>query len=374
MKKKKIVLLYLKTGGGHQAAAKALSEELTRKGDAVPVMFDPLEEHQNIIKEMIEGGYSRLSSELKFLWPLFYELSNTEKSVKSIRELSRLLFTNRVERMLEEEKPDSIIILHFLLIAPVAQALNHLSYKPDSVVTIVLDPFSVHHAWYSDNPFPIYCFSDQAVETILSEGKERRSNVLQFPVIISQRFTGTSRNLNWQSHSDHRRRILILGGGEGSSSSMRFLRYLAEQRPDLSIDFVCGKSERLYEQAHRFVRRNRIADNVRIHGFVPNIEDYIASADLVLTKAGPATIMECLLIGRPLIIYDYLYGQERGNVDFIEENSLGVFIDTPQLLEKRIDEFLSRDYRKKFGKKLESLNLRSGTEEIVNSILGRVAG
>ncbi|KAG1338661.1 putative monogalactosyldiacylglycerol synthase 3, chloroplastic [Cocos nucifera] len=51
----------------------------------------------------------------------------------------------------------------------------------------------------------------------------------------------------------------------------------------------------------------------------------ILSASLLLCQAGPGTIAEALIRGLPIILNDFIPGQEVGNVPYVVDNGAGVF-------------------------------------------------
>ena len=53
------------------------------------------------------------------------------------------------------------------------------------------------------------------------------------------------------------------------------------------------------------------------------IPEYFRAVDLLVTKAGPGTLAEANAAQLPVVVYDYVPGQERGNVDFVRHNGLG---------------------------------------------------
>jgi 1,2-diacylglycerol 3-beta-galactosyltransferase len=58
-------------------------------------------------------------------------------------------------------------------------------------------------------------------------------------------------------------------------------------------------------------------------GFTNRVPEYFRAVDLLVTKAGPGTLAEANAAQLPVIVYDYVPGQERGNVDFVRANGLG---------------------------------------------------
>jgi 1,2-diacylglycerol 3-beta-galactosyltransferase len=45
--------------------------------------------------------------------------------------------------------------------------------------------------------------------------------------------------------------------------------------------------------------------------------EWLRASDLLISKAGPATIAEALCAGVPMLLTSHLPGQERGNVDLV---------------------------------------------------------
>ena len=66
-----------------------------------------------------------------------------------------------------------------------------------------------------------------------------------------------------------------------------------------------------------------------IYGFVKEMPDFMAAADILVTKAGPGTICEAFIAGLPLIIYSRMPGQEDGNVFYVVDQKAGVWAPHP---------------------------------------------
>ncbi len=54
-----------------------------------------------------------------------------------------------------------------------------------------------------------------------------------------------------------------------------------------------------------------------MHGFVPNMADWLRCADVCVSKAGPGTIAEAACCGTPMLLTSHLPGQERGNTELV---------------------------------------------------------
>lgn len=69
------------------------------------------------------------------------------------------------------------------------------------------------------------------------------------------------------------------------------------------------------------------AGNVQVIGlgFVTNMAEYMVAADILVSKAGPGTIAEAASLSLPIMLTNFLPGQEEGNVDFVIEGGFGSY-------------------------------------------------
>ena len=67
----------------------------------------------------------------------------------------------------------------------------------------------------------------------------------------------------------------------------------------------------------------------------------MTAADMIVTKAGPATITEAAMAGLPMIIYDAIPGQEDGNVTHVVDNEAGAFAPDPEQAAQTVAAWLS---------------------------------
>jgi processive 1,2-diacylglycerol beta-glucosyltransferase len=64
----------------------------------------------------------------------------------------------------------------------------------------------------------------------------------------------------------------------------------------------------------------------KVVGFVDNIDEYMKTADLLISKAGGLTTTEAITLGLPMLIVRPTPGQEDGNTEFLTKAKAGVYI------------------------------------------------
>jgi UDP-N-acetylglucosamine:LPS N-acetylglucosamine transferase len=92
-------------------------------------------------------------------------------------------------------------------------------------------------------------------------------------------------------------------------------------------------------------------------------------ADVVICKAGPATIFEVLSQGKPMIIYKKFWPQEEGNVEYILKHNAGIFEPKLEFLPGLVDTILlNEEMQHTFKKHIQSLQYHNGLDECVDYI------
>ena len=132
------------------------------------------------------------------------------------------------------------------------------------------------------------------------------------------------------------------------------LRHISRAVTDSGVQaqlvVVVGRNERL--------RARLVGEKwslpVRVEGFAHNMHEWMRAADLLVTKAGPSTISEALVMGLPMVLSGALPGQERPTVDYIVRGGAGVWAPTGQRVAAAVRELLSSD-----GQKLAQMAVRA---------------
>ncbi|MBL8121064.1 MAG: galactosyldiacylglycerol synthase, partial [Anaerolineae bacterium] len=115
--------------------------------------------------------------------------------------------------------------------------------------------------------------------------------------------------------------ILMVGGGEGMGPLYEAARAINNRHLNCQIAIIAGRNQVLKDK----LESDTWNQPTRVYPFVTNMPVLMAAADILVTKAGPATISEACIAGLPQILYDAIPGQETGNVEFVVQNNAGVF-------------------------------------------------
>ena len=367
--KKKYLLFYLKTGGGHLAPAKAIHNYMKKHlTDSVETkLLYGFEKTPRWVRFVIEDGYRIL--QYKGRW--FFEFLYAMNKIPLFGKLSCYSVAGYMKKYLEEviiaEKPDKILIFHFFLIQPILKILRKNNLKTE-VHTFVTDPFTPHPMWFMWGSINFIVFSQELKEKI--NRKFSKNISVDFPFVLDNKFSAKmdsdsvaslKSNLHYEAH---KKVVLILGGGDGIPRGKRILRELLKADVNAQIAMVCGKNDSLLKSANK-LKDKYSAGNLKIYGYVDFIYELINICDVVITKCGASTIMEILNLGKVSVVNDYIWEQEQGNIDYLRERKLGIYEPAVKKLPEIIkDLFQDEDLYSFYKKNIENEKIRNGIKEV----------
>ena len=328
-KKQKYLFVYLKTGGGHLAPARAIFNYMNKyfADKTEPILIYGFEETPRWVQYIIEDGYRMLQYTGKWIFEFLYGLNKLPLVARITCNLLAPFMSKYLEKVITEKKPDKIVIFHFFLIIPIHRILKRKKLSIP-VVTVITDPFTPHPMWFLLNDQNFIVSSNGLKEKIIK--KKRRYEVQSFPFVIDEKFsTVISPNeifplKNKYEYDPAKKLLLIVGGGDGIPKGEKILEEILLSKPDYEIGIVCGKNEVLQKGAENLKEKYQVAQ-LKIYGYVDFIYDLISISEVVLTKCGASTIMEILNLKKVPVVNDYIWEQEQGNVDYLVEKKLGIY-------------------------------------------------
>ncbi len=371
---KKYLFIYLRTGGGHLAPARAIANYIKEKlpNNADPILIDGFAETNSFARLIIEDGYRYLQSKAKW----FYEFLYATHKLKTVSNISAFLVSLNMKKYLKEiiikEKPVKIVLFHFFLIKPVYNILKEMDLKIP-VVTIVTDPYIAHPLWFLQKDQTFVIFSERLRNSCLTKGIALEKLNL-FPFILDEKFTGSipgnEKNIYKKKHGFKKEKVLlILGGGDGIPKGQKILKKILHDNNNFEIAIVCGKNKKLFKQAKK-LQDHFGSEILKVFSFVDFIYELLAAADVVITKCGASTFMEILMMKKVPVVNSYIWEQEKGNVDFIVSNGLGVYEKRVSKLPKIINTlFTNQQTLDKYLQNIQRANLKNGTKEVAEFIV-----
>ena len=178
-----------------------------------------------------------------------------------------------------------------------------------------------------------------------------------------------------------RKTLLVFGGSRGSRSinAAMFGAAAALVRDGLQIVHISGRRDWDFVREQHAQLGEVERAHYRIFDFLPNIGQAFAAADLVISRAGAATLAEYPLFGLPAILvpYPYAWRYQRVNADWLAERGAAIRLDDERLQDEllpTVRSVLNDEIRlAEMRQAARALRRTDGAENIAR-LLAQVAG
>jgi len=324
----RILVLTSDQGGGHRAAAEALVEALGRV-DVVDVeVLDFLDLASPGMSARVASAYRTVVNRAAPVHAAIWRFSDRAPGLARAFVRAALPRARaRLAAVVQRRPPDCVVSVYPLANHETARVLAALAPRPP-FVSVVTDLGRPPAVWFASGVDVHVVPCEGARERALAAGVPTdRVRLLGLP--LAQAFLepgGERAHARAKLGLDRdRRAILVVGGGEGMGRLEAIARAIAASALDAQLVIVAGRNEPL----RRRLAAMRWAMPTAVHGFVDTMSLLMRAADVVVTKAGPHTVMEAMTIGCPLVLSGFVPAQEEGAVRLVLEGGAGILADSP---------------------------------------------
>ena len=314
----KVLILTCNTGGGHNAAAKAIAKELNSRNIENEVK-DALEFVPRTKKEIIENGHSLMC---KFMPELFGEgynyMDRQEHNPLLYFDFSR--FALIISNYITKHNFDTAICVHEFPAIMLSNARNlyQIKIKQYFVATDYTCSPGVNDLTM-DKWFIPFGFKDEFVRKGIAEDK-----------IVETGIPIDSSNYEHIEKKEARKKlgirddiklVLISAGSFGCGP----IEEIARKSKELSsgqaeIAVLCGKNKSLLKELAADIEDGLLLPI----GFTDKVRLFMAAADVLITKAGGLSTTEAASLGLPMVFINAIPGLETHNLNFFVKNGCGV--------------------------------------------------
>ncbi|PYI51911.1 MGDG synthase family glycosyltransferase [Paenibacillus flagellatus] len=320
--KEKILILSGPFGEGHKQAAQALLETCKlAKPNAEAVVVDFMEwtlpRLHGLSKTVFHQGVQKFPS----LYGYLFKRTRKPSTLSSLTSRLRWYGLKRIVKLLDDVRP-SVVVSTFPLAAAAMSALKTAGLTDIPTVTVITD-HTDHSYWIHPGTDRYVVGSEKVRKGLGGWGvADYRVTVTGIPVRPTF-FTGAANvdrsalraKLGLRTDKPV---LLLMGGGYGMmSAGMIRLTVEAAKSKAMQVVVVCGHNEKLRHKLEERLALEAPGHDVRVTGFIRNMEEYMGASDLIVTKPGGLTTAEAIAMRLPMVLYRPLPGQEEDNAEFL---------------------------------------------------------
>ncbi|HEY3323098.1 MAG TPA: glycosyltransferase [Planctomycetota bacterium] len=351
------VLIYsVSAGAGHVRAAEAVLMAFKRfHPDVEAEHVDVMKLVPAAFKKAYAESYLKLIDSLPSVWGWLYSKADQvpqTSALVSIRKFVQKLNTQSLLEHAAERNPDMILTTHFLpaeVFSDLAKKRRsgRCKYSMNPKLAVVITDHDVHQLWLHPNVDRYYTASDE-IAYLLAERAIDASLIRPTGIPCDPLFG----ELCDEPARQRLRRMLGLNGapsptllmnahgcgvsGATAASSLAdVINTVLKKGPPKTVLIVCGRNEKIKESLEASIKVPE-GSVVKVYGFVTNMHELLAIADLTVTKPGGLTTSECLARGVPMVLVSPIPGQEERNAEMLLETGCAVLARTPAALQYKL--------------------------------------
>ncbi len=309
-----LVATYAAAGEGHRRASEAVAAAAAWRQDVTVTLRDCLEGSAAWFRWIYTQGYLTLVRRAPACWGALYEFMNVVGAARGLRALRRLGNHGQEGAFvawLLDRQPDVVVATHFFPVEVVA-ALKRRGRLRTKLLCVITD-WMPHSFWLAPEVDRYAVASETTRQALLRRGiPNDRITVTGIPIdcrfaVPLDRATAAAR----LGLDPTRRTILVGSGGFGLGPVEALVRVLGTVRGPYQLLVVAGRNEALRRAVEGL--RARIPHPMTVYGFVHNMDELMAAADLLISKSGGLTCAEAMARRLPMLVVSPIPGQETRN-------------------------------------------------------------
>lgn len=323
MESKRILILYAPLGAGHGMAAKAIAEAFAQNYPEFEVKTaNVLDFAFEIFRAGLPGTFNYVTSKIPFLYKWLYNYFNHQSRYAFLNYTSdTFIRKSRFVGFIKEFNPDFILSTN-----PLPMHLVSLT-KHKKIIDIlsanVCTDFGFHSFWYNSDVNYYFTANDSIKDELIKYGVGQ-DKIIITGIPIGSKFnkeTDRQKTLDSLGFNANIPTLLIVGGKIKCGAVLDIINNI-EKNFTAQFIIVAGRDKKLQKELEKTgLKKN---SKVKIFGFAGNLQEYMSVADLALTKAGGLTVAECMQKNLPMIVNDFIPGQEEDNVKYIVSHGAGI--------------------------------------------------
>jgi processive 1,2-diacylglycerol beta-glucosyltransferase len=319
---KKVLLLFISSHSGHRFASNAVEQGIKKIEPSAEVLNINAFSYTNpVLEKVVAKTYIGMLKSSPQFWNYLYDNPKVLKNTEKFRELIHKYNSGKLKTLLDKFQPDVVACTQAFPCGMVADYKK--TYNLNLPLIAVITDYLPHSYWLYDNidfyiTPPLRLSVDRLVKCGVPQERIRPFGIPIDPVFAETKDSyELKKSLNLSPSVPT---ILIMGGSQGFGPLREVIDSLEKVEMDLQILVVTGINKRL---AHSLQKRNtRRKKDLRILGYVNNVDELMEVSDIIITKPGGLTIAEALAKGLPMITVDSVMGQEANNAKFLIENDV----------------------------------------------------
>lgn len=334
-----VLFLTVSTGRGHTSCAKAMEKSVKNAGMNT-YSLDVFGYSHKFLEKAVSEIYLFASGKTPKLYGKYYDREDYGKgNFVNVVSKFNIAIKNKIERFIKENNIDVVVCTHLFA----GQLMTMLKDSVDTYNIGVVTDYTIHPKWETTD-LDCYVIADKMLIPLAIKKGLSEEKLLPIGIPIDEKFAkkGDKTKAKERLGFDEKPLLFVMMGSMGYGNIVEIATELDSARGDFNMAIVCGNNEEAFEQLIDV----DFEHDVKIYGFVNNVDEFMDAAECIITKPGGLSVTESLAKKLPMIYIDPIPGQEERNVEFLVNCGVGLAVSSIHTMSMAVSLFFSDENRR----------------------------
>ena len=359
----RVLMLSANTGGGHNSAATAVQMQFEAQGVECEIR-DALSFVSDIHSDIVSSGHTYIYRYFPQLFGIGYRFEERHPPRFIYEQVA--MGAKRFVAYLQENPVDAIVSTHLFGSMLVTEARKRFGVTVPHYA--VITDYTLYPGTDMVDVQRFFIGAEGLMKNYIRAGiAAERLYVSGIPIRPSFMEQYDPQEVRRNLHLPERGRIVLLFSGSiGCGRLHRVEPELEKNLPsDATLVILCGHNARMYQQL-----KERCSAHTVVVGYTNRIAEYMAAADLCISKPGGLSITEMLAMKVPMVLMLSVPGCESRNMAFFEANDIAIGTNDWDEAIKATGELIRSPERlNKMKEQMMRVGYPGGASQIVRTVL-----
>lgn len=366
--KKRILIPYATYGSGHKTIANYIKNYFEENGEYECKTIDLINYSVPVLGSFSKKASEFLMTTLPNIWSIVYFIFDNKLTAYISGKINLKLFDNKkLRKEISNFNPDITIATHFFG-SDIINYYNKIGIINSKLVTIITD-YKSHDFWLNvvkGTDAIIVSSLEEKIHLVKKGYKLKQIYTSGIPICMDTLDDLEKDELLKKYKCDNKKVTILffVGGGNGALNNLIYFKEMLKNNYNANIIFVAGRNKEAERKAKTYLKKYK-NKNVKILGFVNNVNELYKISDIVITKPGGAQITECMLFNKPMILIKSNGGQEIYNRRYLIRNGYALWAKNKRTFDVELQNLIYNEKeRDKIIKNINKINKKKSMEKL----------
>lgn len=329
---KRILVLSLSAGSGHIRAGEALTQHINHNSSDIHAEHIDISQFLNKYALFVHKHlYNTVSKNWKWIWGLLYKMTDSRNITLAVNKTTGIQgkWAHRLHAYIRNTKPDIIVCTYHgapYFIKEICQELHIPIYA-------MVTDYYAHRFYIKTNVAGFFVPTEAQIQE-LHNGGIPTEHIFVTGIPIHPRFykKHNIEQLRQNYQIPNNKNVIVVVGKNYKKELLTEVVERLQTIPNTEI-IILGQK----------VHKSLLNKHTRNIAWTTKMNEYMAIADVVVSKSGGLTTTECIAMQTPLVIVDPIPGQEQANALYIEKMQKGVLCRDITKIDTLVSAYLSHE-------------------------------